>query len=88
MSAEALGDGARADGAFGLTWLRCTAQWTWATCKGVGRRLGSPLAELSVMANDRRETTLNDVWRNPPWRTGQTDIGKSAELIGCAAESH
>jgi hypothetical protein len=84
---KALGDGALADGVrLDMPSLHCTMDI--GNIRGVGRRLGSPLVELDVMANDRRETTLNDVWRNPPERAKQADTEKSAELICRVAESH
>ena len=56
-----------------------------------GRRaqtFGSPLAELSVMAIDQRENSLDDTWRNPLACVARADTGKRAHLIGCPAESH
>jgi hypothetical protein len=38
------------------------------------------------MAIDRRETTQDDLWRNPPLRAGCADTGKSAQLNGCVGE--
>ena len=63
--------------------LHCTMD-----AQGVGRRLGSPLTELSDMAIDQRETRLDDVWRNRPACVALAYIGKPDHLIGCVAESH